>query len=74
MTEQGDKPNRTTGPSGVELIGLGFGLAVAVVLPLLAGLWLDAAKHTSPLGVGAGLLLGIVAATTLVIQRFKRYW
>jgi F0F1-type ATP synthase assembly protein I len=64
----------TEGPSGVELLGLGLGIAVAVVLPLLLGILFDAARHTSPLGVGVGLLLGIVAAIALIYQRFNRYW
>ena len=62
------------GPSAGELLGLGVALAVAVVVPLFAGLWIDSAKHTTPLGVMVGLLIGIVAATTILYQRFKRYW
>lgn len=61
-------------PSGAELIGLGLLLAAAVVVPLVAGLVLDANLHTNPLGVVAGLMLGIVAAVSLVYVRFKRYW
>jgi F0F1-type ATP synthase assembly protein I len=61
-------------PSGGELIGLAISLALAVVVPLVGGLWIDSAAHSSPLGVVAGLLLGIVAATTTLYLRFKRYW
>jgi len=74
VSRHNGKRGGTEGPSGVELIGLGIVLAVAVVLPLLFGIWFDAARHTSPVGVGVGLLLGIVAAIALIYQRFKRYW
>ena len=67
-------PDPSNSPSGVELLGLGVALAVCVVGPMVLGLIFDASRHTSPLGVGVGLLLGIVAATALLIQRFKRYW
>jgi hypothetical protein len=74
VSQQKGDPGDAGGPSGVELLGLGFAIAIVVVLPLVLGIWFDAARHTSPLGVGVGLLLGIVAAIALIYQRFKRYW
>lgn len=61
------------GPSGGELAGLGVMLALAVVIPLVAGIALDGALRTSPLFLFIGLFLGIVAAAFATYTRFKRY-
>ncbi|HZU15454.1 MAG TPA: hypothetical protein VFD01_02430 [Candidatus Dormibacteraeota bacterium] len=58
----------------MELLGLGFLLAMAVVLPLVLGLALDAALHRGPLFFFVGLMVGIIAASGVVYTRFKRYW
>jgi F0F1-type ATP synthase assembly protein I len=52
---------------------MGVFLAVVVVLPLFAGIRVDAAFGSAPLGIGAGLLLGILAGFAGVYVRFKRY-
>jgi F0F1-type ATP synthase assembly protein I len=61
------------GPSGGELAGLGVLLAAAVVVPLVIGLVLDSAAHTSPLFLFVGLFVGIAGATATAYTRFKRY-
>jgi len=63
----------TGGPRGTELLGLGVFLAAAFIVPFVAGLVLDAAVHTSPLFLFAGLVVGIVAGGAVVYTRFKRY-
>lgn len=70
---RGDGGGSPAGPSGSELIGLGLSLAAAVLFPLFVGIGLDAALKVSPIGLLAGLALGVTAATVVVFQRFKRY-
>jgi F0F1-type ATP synthase assembly protein I len=65
-------PEGAEDPSGFELIGLGVFLAASVVVPLVGGLSLDAALHTGPLFFFLGLLVGIVAAVSVVYTRFVR--
>jgi F0F1-type ATP synthase assembly protein I len=60
-------------PSGSELLGLGLALAASVLVPLFAGVGLDALLHTSPIGLLFGLALGVTVASITVFQRFKRY-
>jgi len=71
----GDKrgPGGPSSPSGIELVGLGVYLAAVVVVPLIAGLRIDAAFNSGPLGLGLGLILGIVAGFAGVYVRFRRY-
>jgi F0F1-type ATP synthase assembly protein I len=59
-------------PSGAELAGLAVVLAVVVVIPLVGGVLLDGARHTSPLFFMVGLLVGIAAAVGLIYTRFVR--
>jgi F0F1-type ATP synthase assembly protein I len=61
------------GPTGMELAGLGVFLATVVVIPLIAGLRIDAALDSSPAGLVLGLVLGIVAGFAGVYVRFRRY-
>ena len=68
-------PSRSPGPTGAELMGLGALLAGAVVVPILVGVVLDGALHTSPLFLFAGLGVGILASVGVVYVRYvKRYW
>ncbi len=66
-------PGGPSSPSGFELAGLGVYLAAVVVIPLIAGLRVDAAFNSGPLGLGVGLILGIVAGFAGVYVRFRRY-
>ncbi len=63
------------GPTGAELAGLGVVLAAAFVVPMVLGVALDGALHTSPLFVFVGLAVGILAAVAVVYVRYvRRYW
>lgn len=63
------------GPTGAELMGLGALLAGAVFAPIVLGIVLDGALHTSPLLLFAGLVIGILASVWVVYTRYvKRYW
>lgn len=64
---------RRDSPSGLELLGLGAFLAVAVVVPLLVGLGIDTAAHTAPLGLLVGLLVGVAGAVVGLWVRLRRY-
>lgn len=57
----------------MELLGLGFLLAVAFILPLVIGLALDGATHSGPLFTFIGLFVGVTAAAAAVYTRFRRY-
>ena len=48
-------------------------IAVALIVPLLLGVAVDALLHTSPIGVLIGLLLGIAASCYTAFARFRRY-
>jgi len=61
------------GLSGTQLIGLGVYLAVAFVVPLIAGLLVDQLAHTSPAGLLLGLLVGIAAAGFGLRAQLRRY-
>jgi hypothetical protein len=61
------------GPSGSELVGLGLTLAASVLVPMFAGIGVDALLHISPVGLLLGLALGVTVAAVTVLQRFKRY-
>jgi F0F1-type ATP synthase assembly protein I len=56
----------------MELAGLGMALAAAVVVPIVSGIALDGAFHTSPLFVFVGLAVGIIASVALVYVRYIR--
>ena len=46
----------------MQMVGLGWYVAVCIVLGVLAGLWLDNKFETSPIFLLAGTLLGVVTA------------
>ncbi len=48
--------------AALRLIGVGWYVAGAILLGVLAGLWLDNKFDTKPLFVVAGLILGIIVA------------
>lgn len=54
-------PTSGPGPTGSDLAGIGIYMAVAVLIPLFAGVALDRAWHTAPLFVLVGLFVGLVA-------------
>jgi hypothetical protein len=62
------------GVSNAEMLGLGLFLAIAVTVPLLLGWQLGTLAGVPTVGIGAGLVLGIVAAGSIVYLRLRRYW
>jgi hypothetical protein len=64
---------RGRGLSGTELIGLGVLLAAAFAIPLVAGLVVDQAAHTTPVGLLVGLVVGIAAAGFGMRAQMRRY-
>jgi F0F1-type ATP synthase assembly protein I len=52
---------------------MGVSIAVALIVPLLLGVAVDALVHTSPIGVLIGLLLGITASCYTAFAQFRRY-
>jgi hypothetical protein len=68
-----EQTSRQRGPSGTELIGLGLLVAAAVLLPMLAGLGIDALLHISPAGLLLGLAAGVAVASFAVYRQYKRY-
>lgn len=52
-------PTSGSGPTGTDLAGIGFYMAAAVLIPLLAGVALDRVWHTAPLFVLVGLFVGL---------------
>jgi hypothetical protein len=69
-----DRKPAGDGISYADMLGLGVSLAVAVVIPLLLGLWLGGAAGAPTVGVLAGVALGIVAAGCVLYLRLRRYW
>ncbi|MCX6023229.1 MAG: AtpZ/AtpI family protein [Chloroflexi bacterium] len=51
-------------PVGLRLLGLGWYVAICIVLGILGGLWLDGKTGKIPLFTLLGLFLGLIAAFT----------
>jgi len=76
LTESKREPSPkvpAAGPGGRELLGLGLAIAVAVLVPCLVGLGVDALAHSSPIGLLLGLAVGVTLACVTVFQQFRRY-
>jgi F0F1-type ATP synthase assembly protein I len=73
MSPAGDRGTGGQGPSGMELLGLAVLLAAVFVVPLIVGLVIDGAAHTTPVFLLVGILVGVIGATATVYTRFKRY-
>ena len=54
--------------AALRLVGVGFFIGGAIVLGVVAGLWLDSKLNTSPALVIVGLVLGVVVAFYGVYQ------
>ena len=46
----------------MQMVGLGWYVAVCIVIGVLAGLWIDSKFETSPIFLLVGTLLGVVTA------------
>ena len=51
-------------PAGLRLLGLGWYVAICIVLGILGGLWLDDKTGKIPLFTLLGLFLGLISAFT----------
>lgn len=49
-------------PAGIRLVGMGWYVAVCIILGLVGGIWLDNQTTTLPLFTLLGLFLGLIAA------------
>jgi F0F1-type ATP synthase assembly protein I len=56
--------------AALRVLGVGWYIAIAIVLGLLGGLWLDGKFNTRPLFTIIGLIIGILAAVYGVYQIF----
>ena len=60
-------------PGAAAFLGMGLSAAVCVALGVWLGIWADSAWHTSPALLVVGLLLGLGAATSLVVMQIRKY-
>lgn len=51
-----------------EYLGLGIQIAASMVLPLLAGLWLDSRLDTSPWFTLSGAIFGILSIFGIILK------
>jgi ATP synthase protein I len=61
------------GPTGADMAGVGFYFAGAVLIPILGGVGLDAAFHTSPVFVLIGLFVGLAAGAAAVWLKIREF-
>ncbi|TMF22014.1 MAG: hypothetical protein E6I36_07995 [Chloroflexi bacterium] len=61
------------GPTGADMAGVGFYFAAAALLPILGGVGLDAAFHTSPVFVLVGLVVGLAAGAAAVWLKIREF-
>jgi hypothetical protein len=64
----------SAGVSNAEMLGLGLFLAIALTVPLLLGWKLGSLAGAPTAGIGAGLVLGIVAVGSILYLKLRRYW
>jgi F0F1-type ATP synthase assembly protein I len=60
-------------PGAVAFLGMGLSAAVCVAIGVWLGVWADSAWHTAPAMLVVGLLLGLGAATVLVVTQIRKY-
>jgi F0F1-type ATP synthase assembly protein I len=60
-------------PGAVAFLGMGLSAAVCVGIGVGLGLWADSAWHTAPALLVVGLLLGLGAATSMVVAQIRKY-
>jgi F0F1-type ATP synthase assembly protein I len=60
-------------PGAVAFLGMGLSAAVCVAIGVGLGLWADSAWHTAPALLVVGLLLGLGAATFMVVAQIRKY-
>ena len=56
--------------AALRVLGMGWYVAIALILGRVGGLWVDGKLHTKPYFTIAGLVIGMVAAVYGVYQMF----
>ena len=62
------RENSRTIVNAMRFTGMGWSIAVAVILGVLIGNWLDGKAGTHPLFLILGILLGLAASFTVIIR------
>jgi F0F1-type ATP synthase assembly protein I len=57
----------------LSLMGMGFYIAIAIVLGIWGGHWLDGKVNTNPLWLIIGSILGVAVATLGVFNMLKPF-
>jgi F0F1-type ATP synthase assembly protein I len=60
-------------PGAVAFLNMGLSAAVCVGAGVVLGIWADNSWHTAPAMLVVGLLLGLAAATLLVVGQIRKY-
>ena len=60
--------------AALRILGMGWYVAIAIILGLLGGLWLDGKFHTRPFFIIVGLVAGITVAAYGVYQMFLPFF
>jgi F0F1-type ATP synthase assembly protein I len=60
-------------PGAVAFLNMGLSAAVCVGAGVVLGIWADDRWHTAPALLVVGLLLGLAAATLLVVGQIRKY-
>jgi F0F1-type ATP synthase assembly protein I len=55
----------------MQYLGLGVEIAVALAIPILAGYYADVYFQTSPIGILAGIALGLVLLFLTFLRIYK---
>jgi F0F1-type ATP synthase assembly protein I len=65
--------DRRLSPGAVAFLGLGLSIGLCLAVTVGAGLALDAVLHSAPVGLLAGLTIGIVVAVAMAVSTIRRY-
>lgn len=69
MNNQNKNERRPEGPSPFQFVGLGFELAVPLLVGLFGGQWLDRRLGTAPWLLVAGVFAGAAAGVLSLYRR-----
>jgi F0F1-type ATP synthase assembly protein I len=60
-------------PGAVAFLGMGLSAAICVGIGVGVGIWADNSWHSAPAFLVVGLLLGLGAATYMVVGQIRKY-
>jgi F0F1-type ATP synthase assembly protein I len=60
-------------PGWSELLGMGVVIAAELAVGIVLGLVVDSAAGTGPIFLLVGLLIGVVAAVSSTVMKFRKY-